>query len=380
MNRTRTALAVLLFTFGTIFALGCAKEAPPRYNPPAADVNPPTQTPETLKRLAEGQYISRMSAPLADIIRAQPWLDTMGPAHLTLLSALIDCERAAGARGEKQSVIDAFSYATEQGWYQDGMDETEAAGLRGVFQVYTESLSDQRAPAIGPVIASTIRHQLVNVIQLPASGEMVLMVSADDPALGAKVLGQASYYLPEIERISGKFPYTFLHIALTDLPEFFAGLSYDEFITISPDYTGDDTVVHELTHSTLYGIFPTWFEEGFAYFMEHYMTETLPQGVASYKGDLARARIDPVVLIGPERPFGANYALDSATGFLFMNAMYEANGIEAVAATIRSLRSKTFNDQDLIRTLVSTGTPEQQEIVKQVVCQHVLGSTRNYCR
>ena len=63
-----------------------------------------------------------------------------------------------------------------------------------------------------------------------------------------------------------------------------------------------------------------------------------------------------------------------------MNALYEANGIEPVVETIRSLRSKTFNDQDLIRTLVSTGTPEQQEIVKQVVCEHVLGSTRNYCR
>jgi hypothetical protein len=381
MNRYRTALAVLLFAIATIFALGCSKEAPPRYNPPAAEVNPPTQTPETLKRLAEGQYISRMSAPLADLVRAQPWLDSMDPAHLTLLSALIDCERAAGARGEKQSVIDALSYATEQGWYQDGMDPTEAAGLRGVFQVYTESLSDQRAPAVGPVIASTIRYQLVNVMQLPESGEVVLMVSADDPAAGANVLARAAHFLPEVERISGKFPYTVLHLAVTDLPEFIAGVSYDEFIGIAPDYAYDDEVIaHELTHSTLYGIFPTWFEEGYAYFVGRYMTGQLEATSAEYKTLLARLKLDHRVRIGAERGFGSDYDIDSATGFLFMNALYEANGIEPVVETIRSLRSKTFNDQDLIRILVSTGTPEQQEIVKQVVCQHVLGSTRNYCR
>jgi hypothetical protein len=298
---------------------------------------------------------------------------------LTLLNALIECERAAGAKGEKQSVLEAFSYATEQGWYQDGMDEAEANGLRGVFQVYAESLSDRNAPAVGPVLATSIRYQLVRVLQLPESGEMVLVVSADNPTQGASVLDRAAYYLPEIERIVGKFPYTILHLAVTDLPEFYAGLSYDEFIAISPDYDDDETIVHELTHSTLYGIFPTWFEEGFAYFMEHYMTEALPQGVAFYKGQLKAAKLDTKVLIGHERPFGANYGYDSATGFLFMNAMYEANGIEAVTETIRSLRTKTFNDQDLIRILVSTGSPEQQTILKRVVCENVLGTTRNYC-
>ncbi len=164
----------------------------------------------------------------------------MGPAHLTLLNAMIECERAASAKGEKQSVLDAFSYATEQPWYQDGMDETEATGLRGVFQVYTESLSDPRAPAVGPLIATTIRYQLVNVLQLPESGEMVLMVSADDPAQGAEVLERAAHYLPEVERISGKFPYTFLHLAVTDLPEFCRRCLLRRVHRHSPDYTGDD--------------------------------------------------------------------------------------------------------------------------------------------
>jgi hypothetical protein len=216
-------------------------------------------------------------------------------------------------------------------------------------------------------------------MQLPESGEMVLMVSADNPAQGAGVLDRAAHYLPEIERIVGKFPYTFLHLAVTDLPEFYAGVSYDEFIGISPDYDDDATIVHELTHSTLYGIFPTWFEEGFAYFMEHYMTDSIALGVTAFKRDLAAARIEPKVRVGTARGFGPDYALDSATGFLFMNAMYEANGIEAIAETIRSLRTKTFNDQDLIRILVSTGSPDQQAIVKRVVCENVIGTTRNYC-
>ncbi len=109
------------------------------------------------------------------------------------------------------------------------------------------------------------------------------------------------------------------------------------------------------------------------------MTDTLPKGVSTFKGELALAKIEPKVRIGTSRGFGANYGLDSATGFLFMNALYEANGIESVAATIRSLRTKTFNDQDLIRILVASGSPEQQTVVKQVVCNHVLGATRNYC-
>jgi hypothetical protein len=260
------------------------------------------------------------------------------------------------------------------------MDETEAAGLRGVFQVYTESLSDQRAPAVGPVIATTIRYQLVNVMQLPESGEIVLMVSADDPKVGAHVLARAAHFLPEVERVSGKFPYRILLLAVTDLPEFVGGVSYDEFIGISPDYWDDDEVIaHELTHSTLYGIFPTWFEEGYAYFVGMYLTGTLESGLKEYRTELTRAKIDPRVYIGAARGFGSDYFVDSATGLLFMNALYEANGMEVVTATIRSLRSKTFDDQALIRTLVSTGTPEQQAIVKQVVCKHFVGTTRNYC-
>ncbi len=62
-NRSRRAPA--LHRLG-LRPSAAARKRPPKYNPPAPRSNPPTQTPETLKRLAEGQYLSRLSAPLAD--------------------------------------------------------------------------------------------------------------------------------------------------------------------------------------------------------------------------------------------------------------------------------------------------------------------------
>jgi hypothetical protein len=354
----------------------------PRPRPTSAADAPPTATPTSasLLKTAEAEYLPKMSKGLGDILRAQPWFQQMTPADVSMIAAILECDRASGARGEKQSVVDALNYAIEQPWYADGLDDTEAAGLRGVFQVYAASLSDQRNPQIGPVLATTIRYQLVNVMQLPESGEMVLMVSADDAALGRKALDLATAYLPQVEGITGKFPYKFLYISVTDLPEFLGGLSYDEFIALSPEHVDDEVVAHELTHATLYGIFPTWFEEGFAYFMGRYLTGQLEASVAEYKSELKSVGVGTKLNVGPKPGYNDyDYLVDISTGFLFMNALYEANGIESVAETIRSLRTKTFTDQDLIRTLVQSGPPEQQQRVKQVICDNVIGTTRNYC-
>jgi hypothetical protein len=328
----------------------------------------------------EARYLGNLSEGLAGTIRAQPWFSAMAPEHVSLIAAILATERAAGPRGERESVAAAFEFATQQPWYTDGFDASEAVDLRGVFQTYTVSLEDWRAPQIGPVLASTIAHELMASVDLPESGTVVVLVSSEDAALGRTALDLAVQWLPDVEAVTGAFPYSFLHISVTELYELYAGLSYDEFISLAPDSVTEDVVIHELTHSTLYGIFPTWFEEGFAHFMEYYLTDTLDEGEAYFRDQLAELEAEPVLNIGPKPGYDFYaYVVDRATGFLFVKGLYQLNGIDGVVDTIRSLRTKTFTDQDLLKRLIATDDPARREALEDFVCRNVIGTTRNYC-
>ncbi|HEX5368773.1 MAG TPA: hypothetical protein VFY10_05085, partial [Dehalococcoidia bacterium] len=340
----------------------------------------PTTAADGLKQIAESKYLTAMSRPLADEVRAQPWYADLTQTRLDLIAAIQACERQSQIRGEKQSVADALEFASEQPWYTDGLDDTEAAQLRGVFFAYAESLKDDNAPPIGPELAKTIQYQLEDVLQLPESGEMVLLVSAEDADAGRRALDIAAEALPRVEKIVGKFPYRFLFISVTDLPDIYAGLSYDEFISIAPDYVDQPTIIHEITHSTLYGIFPTWFEEGFAHFMEYYLTTGLDDGVSYFTDELKQIEASNKLYIAPNAGYDfVDYVAERAQGFLFLKGFYDITGIDAVSATIRSLRTRTFNDQDLIKALIENSPPDKQPALRLYVCQDVRGTTHDYC-
>lgn len=384
----RTLVPVAAVCATLIAACGGANTAPPASNTvvasptvPESPTAAPTQSAADRAATAEARYLPKLDAGLAQTIRSQPWFPDMTPEHLSLIAAILETDRAAGARGERDSVAAAFTFATEQPWYTDGFDASEAVGLRGVFQTYTVSLEDWRAPQIGPVLASTIAYELTATLELPESGTVVVLVSADDPALGRTALDLAVQWLPEVEQVTGAFPYSFLHISITELYELYAGLSYDEFISLAPDSVTEDVVIHELTHSTLYGIFPTWFEEGFAHFMEYYLTGALAEGEAYFLAQMAELDAEPVLNVGAKPAFTfEDYVIDRATGFLFINGLYEINGIEEVVATIRSLRTKTFSDQELVRLLLESDDPERKAQLEDYACRNVIGTTRAYCR
>lgn len=321
-----------------------------------------------------------MSKRLADEVRGQAWFADLTQARLDLIAAIEECEHASQIRGETKSVADILEFASEQPWYADGLNEIEATELRGVFYAYAQSLRDQNAPPIGPELSKTIQYRLEDVLNLPESGQMVLLVSAENPDVGREALSQAAAALPRVEKIVGKFPYDFLYISVTDLPEIYAGLSYDQFIAIAPNSVDAPTVIHEITHSTLYGIFPTWFEEGFAHFVEYFLTSGLDAGAKYFDDELAQIKADTKLYIGPNARYDfADYVAERAQGFLFLKGFYDITGIDAVSATIRSLRTRTFNDQDLIRTLIQNSPADKQQALRQFVCNDVRGTTHDYC-
>ncbi len=388
MNRRRSIVfvTVVLTAMALSFACGGSSAAPassPTPSEPPATSTPaptPTTVADGLKQIAESKYLSAMSQPLADEVRAQPWYAELTQAHLDLIAAIEQCERESQIRGEKQSVADALEFASEQPWYKDGLDDAEAAQLRGVFFAYAQSLKDDNAPQIGPILSKTIQYQLEDVLQLPESGEMILLVSADDPEVGRKALQIAADALPRVEQIVGKFPYSFLFVSVTDLGDIFAGLSNDQFISIAPNAVDDATITHEITHSTLYGIFPTWFEEGFAYFMEYYLTSDLDAGVKYFTDALSQLETSTKLYLGLETSNNLFFYLSqSGQGFLFLKGFYDITGIDSVTATIRSLRTKTFSSQDLIRTLIQNSPSDKQRPLSDFVCQDVRGLTHNYC-
>jgi hypothetical protein len=138
--------------------------------------------------------------------------------------------------------------------------------------------------------------------------------------------------------------------------------------------------VHELTHSTMYGSFPIWFEEGFAHFVEFYMTETLDEGISRFQDDLAYLGFDEKLYVGPYRdPSVEGYLAERMEGFLFMNGVYELNGIEALIGTIQEIRTKSLNDQELLRVFVAHGSKDEQQRMEDFFCENVVGTSRNYC-
>jgi hypothetical protein len=151
-------------------------------------------------------------------------------------------------------------------------------------------------------------------------------------------------------------------------------------LALSPDAVDGETVIHEITHSALYGIFPLWFEEGFARFVGHYLTHSLDEGVRLYTEHLRLLRRESRLNIGPRPGYNeVDYLAERDQGFLFFKAIYDLKGTEAVVQTIRSLRNKTSSDQELIRTLAQSAGQQHQVQSRQYVCQREVGTTHNYC-
>ena len=380
MTKTfRTRLTgVLLATALAAALIGCKGGVETTGPVPTAN---PTQQARVLTDTAEAKYLSLMSADLGKLIREQPWFQQLTQAHVDLIAAMLRSERSAKAQGEELGVRNMLTLAAEQPWYGDGLDDPEARGLRGVFAAYEESLSNRNAPKIGSLLPQALQNGTLRAVDLPKGGEMLLVVSAEKPTDAQAVLDMAVEALPQIEALVGAYPYDFLHMMVSDLGEYLAGLSYDQFIVVAPGSIDRNTVVHELTHSTMYGTFPTWFEEGFAYFMGYYMTDDLDAGTKEMTSAVRAVGTDARLYVGPYKDGSeAGYIAELAQGFLFMKAVQEMRGIEGLTAILGKLRTKTLTDQELLREFVQFGTAEEQRAMQDYFCKNVVGTARDYCR
>jgi hypothetical protein len=362
-----------ILTLGSILLLAACSSQPQRPAPM------PTQLPAKLA--AEQRYLPNMTPALAAVVKAQPWFENLSRPQLELVAAIQKCEKEALRRGDELSVKGVLEFTAEQGWYQDGLDDRELAGLTGIFDAYARSFEDTYAPPIGPILKPTIELGLFEVVQLPESGQMVLAVAATDYEQGRLALDLTVEALPKVEAIVGKYPYDFLHVQVVpDMPVYLLGVSYNEFIGISSLAIDAGTVIHEVTHSTLFGSFPIWFEEGFAHFAEFYLTDNLEPSVREYTLALQQLRRDPRLDVSARRPQTTqDYLAERARGYLFLKGVYDIKGIEGIKAMIRELRTHTYNDQDLMRAIMSSGPADQSQQMAALVCKGVVGTTRNYC-
>jgi hypothetical protein len=343
-----------------------------------------TATPiaEGLRKQAEAQFLPRMSQPLQELVRAQGWYQELTPEKLALIEMLLKCEQSARSRGEPKAASELFQFATEQGWYGDGFDDYEAAGLTGAIMAYDRSLTKSDAPPVGATISSTIRHRLFEIAELPETGPKAVVVASQDPALGRRSLDYVVQYLPQVEGLVGKFPYPFLYVEVVpELPEEIYGVSYDEFIGLAPTWgTTPEVVAHELTHSTVYGLFPIWFEEGLAYFLGYYLTDSLARGTREAVSDLAVLRAtNKVDIINYGFYTEWDYWAETRRGFLFVKSLFDIVGIENLSTTVKQLRTRTYNDNELLVRILELAPEDKQTEIKKLYCDRVVGTTRNYC-
>ena len=346
----------------------------------AASTAVPTSVARGLHAAAEAKLLPVMSGPLAAAVRAQPWYESLTPAGLELVAAIQRSERAAQPRGETASVGEILAFAAEQAWYGDGLGEREATSLTAVFDAYTESLSDRRAPQIGPILSPTLRFALFEAVDLAETGPIVVLVSAESEAAGKSALALTTDALPRVEVLVGAYPYRFLFIEVTDdLPEIYAGVSYDQFIALDAEYVDEGTTIHELTRSTMYSIFPTWFEEGLAHFFGYYLTDSLPEAAAFYEAELRALDATALDISHYRGSSPLDRLLERGQGFLFLNGLHEIQGIDRLSEMVRSLRTQNLRDQALLRTIVEHGDAEEQAKLARFVCESVVGTSRDYC-
>lgn len=376
---TPVARLLLVFALGLLL-LACGEKGAklPKGPIPAT----PTPGPDVFRKAAEAQVLPGLTPVLASLVKEQRWFGEMSPAQLEMLRAMQACEKAAIRRGEGASVPEILRYASEQGWYADGLSDREAKGLGGVFAAYSESLTDDNAFVIGGVLSATIRDASFEVLNLPETGELVIIVSSGDAALGAKALGLAVDAFPKIEALTGKYPFKFLHVTVTtELPVILAGVSYDEFIALDTKAVDASTMIHEMAHSILFGQFPLWFEEGFAHFTEFLLTDALEKGARQYTLDLSRLRRTKQLDIRSRTSLATLHGqlAERAQGFLFIKGVHDIMGAETFSRVIRTLRTRTYNDQDIIRALLENTPPELEARMRQHVCESIVGTARSYC-
>jgi hypothetical protein len=343
----------------------------------------PTATPAPkavdLRPQAEATYLSQMSGVVATAVREQAWFAGLTPQTMALVAAIQRCAKAAQPRGEVASVADMLRFAAEQPWYADGLDEREVKGLSAVFDAYARSHKDENAPPVGSELSTTLRWALFAPVSLPESGEVVYLASAPTQALGEKLLNIATAQAGPVEELIGKFPYSFLHFIVTSLPEEEHGLvtlgaSYNEYVFLGAESVTPETITHEMTHATLYGIFPLWFEEGMAEFVESYLTASLTYTSRVFNLDLIHMDRDNRLDLRARGGYDieAEYA-ERAQGFLFLRDVHATQGHEEFRATIRQLRTRSLGDADLLRALAQRGTPEVQAKLKALICERVVG-------
>ncbi len=140
-------------------------------------------------------------------------------------------------------------------------------------------------------------------------------------------------------------------------------------------------VVHEMTHSTVYGCFPIWFEEGVAYFLGYYLTNSVEKGATIRHCRAARDPAPTAKSISRTYGYYTGWELHrrAGRGYLFLKGLYDIEGIDGLGQIIRTLRTKTYNDQELLATIMQLTPDNLQTQMRKYYCDKVVGLARNYC-
>jgi hypothetical protein len=185
--------------------------------------------------------------------------------------------------------------------------------------------------------------------------------------------------LPRVEEMVGKYPYPFLYVEVnTEIESEFYGLSFDEFVFIAPAGITAGWIVHETTHTTVYGLFPTWFEEGLAYVAQEHLTRDLSSPIRSL-ASTAPARGAWLDVQNYGYYTEGHWIIEQAGGLLLLKAIYEIEGYDAFSATVKALRTRTYNDNELLVRILELAPEEKRNEIRKLYCDRVVGTTRNYC-
>ncbi len=76
---------------------------------------------------------------------------------------------------------------------------------------------------------------------------------------------------------------------------------------------------------------------------------------------------------------GWDYFAETRSGFLFVKSIFDIEGIDGLSKTVKSLRTKTYNDNELLAAIMTYAPANVQAQMRKLFCDRVKGGSRNYC-
>ena len=320
--------------------------------------------------------LRRAPAEVLAWLEAQPWIHDQSNSSLDAVSSIV-AAASPDLRGEDGSVLgdlrELLEAVSGSDWYLAGVGEVEKARISEIFRLYRSwqvpvGLLDRPAfmDELSAHLSAAVRGGMLASYASKTGKQIEIVALTEEHRFGAReALDAAVEYLPEVERLAGTRNRSSVAIILESL-DGPCGLAYEHLslIRVDPACNVPSVVVHELVHLATPDTAAIWFEEGYAFLVQHMLTAELDRGWLEEEVGDHRFVLDWFFTTNP--PPREQYGPDSIAGWLFLLRVSELIGIDALTGAVLGL----FVDppgQSILNAIYAATPPDKRPEIRELV-------------